>query len=105
MKKDVQSGSNAKKGKMRLYGFDYQKEGFLDPKILVEDFFRSGLGVDSAFIASHTFEAQWICNVAESYLLLTFPSKAKRKAVEDKWRKISHQSHGQPIAHTIICED
>ena len=106
VKEGTQNEINAKKSKMRLYGFDYREARFLDPKILVEHFFRLGLGVDSAFIASHTFDVQWIIksSVAESYLLLTFPSKAKRKEVKEKWRTMDkgYRPHGRPIVYTIM---
>ena len=86
---------------MRLYGFDYQKARSLDPKIAVENFLRFCLRVDSAFIAPHAFEVQWVIksSVAKSYFPLTFPSNRKGKAVEERRRKIdiSYRPHGRPI--------
>lgn len=104
----MQDEKNARKCRRRLYGFVNERSRAIlsNQRILVESSFRSGLRLDDSFIKSHTPEVRWVVanNVAEPYILLTFPSAGKCKAVKKTREKadISYRPHGRPIT---ICMD
>ena len=88
---------------MRLYGLDYKRSrAKLDPKELVENFFRDGMHLDDNFIRSHTPEkVEWVTgsSIVRPYILLTFHSVRGKKVVQRRRANIdfNYRPHGKEI--------